>query len=131
TPAPAARDSSTPATARPGSSTSLRGLSFRPPVVGFAGRRTLQLGAEEDLLGQFVARDVAGSLAQDALREFFLRRVLARAQLDERDDLVAPPDTGAAGHHHVVDRGVLGDRGLDFFGEDLLAAGVNGDGIPS
>ena len=55
--------------------------------------------------------------------------VFAVDQLDKRDDFVAPPGAGPTRHHDVVDRGMLGDRRLDLFGEDLLAAGIDGDRI--
>ena len=56
-------------------------------------------------------------------------RLFTVCQLNNRDDLIPPPRAGPARHHHVVDGGMLGDRSLDLFGEDLLAAGIDGDRI--
>src|SRR5271168_542034 len=52
-------------------------------------------------------------------------RLFTVCQLNNRDDLIPPPRAGPARHHHVVDSGMLGDRSLDLFGEDLLAAGID------
>src|ERR1700761_8993350 len=90
-------------------------LSFRPPIVGVAGWRTLQLVTEDNLFRQFVARNVTTGLGEDYLGV----RLLTVGQLDNRNDFAAPPGAGATRHHDVVDGGVLCDRGLDLFGENL------------
>src|SRR5208337_2866787 len=74
---------------------------------------------------------MVGGLGDDAVSQSLLRAGLPVDQLDDRDYFVSPAGAGPAGHHDVVNGGVLGDRGLYFFGEDLLAAGVDGDRIPA
>ena len=49
----------------------------------------------------------------------------AVAELHERHDLLAEAVVGHADHDRVEHVGVRTDRGLDLFGEDLLAAGVD------
>ena len=54
---------------------------------------------------------------------------LALAQLHEGRHLLAPALVRRAHDHGVVDRGVVLERLLDLLGEDLLAAGVDGDRV--
>ena len=55
--------------------------------------------------------------------------VCAVGHLDEGDDLLSPALAGPAGDHHVGHGGVGDDGLLHLLGEDLLAAGVDGDRV--
>ena len=48
---------------------------------------------------------------------------------DDRNDLLPPAVARPSGDHHVDHRRMRRDRGLDLFGEDLLAAGIDGHRI--
>src|SRR5262249_20730490 len=100
-------------------------LLARPAVVGLAARAALDPLAEDEGLGQLVARDVLLGLGE----EIGLAGARALAQLHDRDDLLAPALARAPGDDAVVDLGVLLQRVFDLLGEDLLAAGVDRDGV--
>ena len=54
-----------------------------------------------------------------------MRSFASVGQRHDGDDLVAPALAGPTGDHDVDHGRVRGDGGLDLFGEDLLAAGVD------
>src|ERR1700753_2322250 len=62
-------------------------------------------------------------------KQLVVRGIPSVAELHDRDHLVAPTFRWAPGHDDVVHVRMLGHRGLHFLGEDLLATGVDGDGV--
>ena len=99
------------------------GLVVRPAVVGFANRGAYHIGHEQGRLGRLVV----GHQRARVGNEFGNRRVHPRPQRHERGDLLPPPLAGGTHHDRVVHRRMLFERGLDLFGEDLLAPTVDAD----
>ena len=108
-----------------------RGVRVRSPSpwrrVGLAGVGAGRV-AEKELAGHLVAGDQCGSASCSAASVEHRR---AAAELDERDNLLAEALVGQADDDRVEHVGVGADRGLDLFGEDLLAAGVDAARAPA
>src|SRR6185436_12917253 len=83
------------------------------------------LGGTDEGLGHLVTSDPP--LTDGG--EFAIGRSRPVDQLHYRHDLTAPPMRGSSDDDDVVDVGVGCNGALDFFDEDLLTAGVDGDRV--
>src|SRR5712671_3534118 len=92
-----------------------------PSIVGLPRRRAHDVLDAEQALRNLVAGDLRTAVVLDLLQ----RRLDALPELHDRRDALAPARVGHTDHRAVEYGGVRLDRGLDLFGEDLLAAGVD------
>ncbi len=93
----------------------------RRRVVGLADIRAGR-DTEKDLARHLVSRDERAAVRLQRVEREFRRAV---AELHERHDLLTEAVVRHADHDRVEHVLVRADRGLDLFGEDLLAAGVD------
>src|SRR5262249_3302680 len=94
---------------------------FGPAVVGLARRRAHDLVDDHHRARHLVAGDVVTTVRGELVE----RGRRAGPELHDRTDVLAPTRVGDADDRRVARRGVALQRGLDLFGEHLLAAGVD------